>query len=105
MRKKLIVVSIGMITFILIFTYLSLNLKNVSSGYEMQELVLYREKMTAEIAQLTSQKAQLLNLNRVEKEVIEKLGYQYPEADQFIKIYEPESGPAPEPGPGPTKKD
>ena len=96
MRKKFAWVLIGVITFILIFTYLSLNLKNVAFGYEMQELVLHREKLMEEIARLKSQKAQLLNLNRVEKKVIDQLGYQYPEPDQFIKVYEPEPGPGKE---------
>lgn len=79
---------VAVVTFLLIFTYLSLNLKTVDFGYEMQELVQYREKLKIEIDKLKAQKAILLNLDRVEKKVINQLGYQYPEPDQFIKVYE-----------------
>ncbi|NIN21837.1 MAG: hypothetical protein GTO66_33810 [Candidatus Aminicenantes bacterium] len=90
-EKTGVVVLIGVLTFILIFTYLSLNLKNIDFGYEMQEKMVYREKLREEIAKLKSHKAQLLNLKRVEKEVMEKLGYQYPQPDQFIKVFVSES--------------
>lgn len=79
---------VAVVTFLLIFTYLSLNLKTVDFGYEMQELVQYREKLKIEIDKLKAQKAILLNLERVEKKVINQLGYQYPEPDQFIKVFE-----------------
>jgi hypothetical protein len=36
---------------------------------------------------LQAEKASLLNLSNVEKEVTEKLGYQYPQPGQFIKVY------------------
>lgn len=90
-EKTGVVVLIGVVTFILIFTYLSLNLKNIDFGYEMQEKIVYREKLREEIAELKSHKAQLLNLKRVEKEVMEKLGYQYPQPEQFIKVFVSES--------------
>ncbi len=83
-----VIVFIAVVTFILIFTYLSLNLKTVDFGYEMQELVEYRRKLMVDIDKLRAQKAILLNLERVEKKVIKELGYQYPEPDQFIKVFE-----------------
>jgi cell division protein FtsL len=42
--------------------------------------------MHAEIDRLRAQKASLLNLERLEKIAMEKLGYQYPEAGQIIKV-------------------
>jgi cell division protein FtsL len=79
---------IGMVAFILVFTYLSLNLKNIDFGYDIQKLVNNRKKLREEIDRLKSQKANLSNLKRVEQEVIQKLQYQYPEAAQFIKVFE-----------------
>jgi len=74
--------------FVLLFTYMSLNLKTIDFGYEMQELILKEGKLKEDIDKLRSEKARLLNLKRVEQLVIEKLGYQYPQPDQFIKVYE-----------------
>jgi len=53
----------------------------------MQELVDKEQKLQEEIAKLKSDKAQLLNLERVERIVTKELQYQYPEPDQFIKVY------------------
>ena len=79
------------IVFILLFTYLSLNLKTIDFGYEVQELTELRDQLQEEIDQLKSRKARLLNLERVEKVVIKKLGYQYPEPEQFIKVFDTEA--------------
>lgn len=81
-----ILVLITVVTFILLFTYLSLNLKNIDFGYEMQKLMEYERQLKEEIDKLKCAKARLLNLERVEKKVIAELGYQYPEPDQFIKV-------------------
>jgi len=83
-------VLLTMIVFILLFTYLSLNLKTIDFGYELQELIELRDQLQEEIDKLKSDKARLLSLERVEKEVTEKLGYQYPEPEQFIKVYDTE---------------
>jgi cell division protein FtsL len=83
-----VLLLLGVVTFILIFTYLSLNLKNIDFGYEMQDLIKHRKSLVTEIDRLKSQKAVLLSLERVEKKVIDELGYQYPEPDQFIKVFE-----------------
>ncbi|MGD2092551.1 MAG: cell division protein FtsL [Candidatus Aminicenantes bacterium] len=80
-------VLMTVIAFILLFTYLSLNLKTIDFGYELQELIELRDQLQEEIDQLKSHKARLLNLERVEKVVTEKLGYQYPEPEQFIKVF------------------
>ena len=81
-------VLVSIITFILIFGYLSLNLKNVDFGYEMQELSEREQELKEEINKLRAAKASLLNLERVEDIVINKLKYQYPEPEQFIKVFE-----------------
>ncbi|MCP5046852.1 MAG: hypothetical protein GY940_06750 [bacterium] len=83
-----VLVLVTVVGFILIFTYMSLNLKNIDFGYEMQELASKEKALKEEIDKLKSEKARLLNLKRVEKLVMEKLGYQYPQPDQFIKVYE-----------------
>ena len=83
-------VLITVIVFILLFTYLSLNLKTIDFGYELQELTELRDQLQEEIDKLKSDKARLLNLERVEKVVTEKLGYQYPEPEQFIKVFDTE---------------
>jgi cell division protein FtsL len=74
--------------FILLFTYLSLNLKTIDFGYEMQELLDNEQQLREEIDKLKSDKARLLNLERVERIVTQKLGYQYPDQGQFIKVFD-----------------
>ncbi len=81
-------VLVTIILFLLLFSYLSLNLKSVDFGYEMQELRQYEKQLKDEINQLRAQKASLLSLERVEDIVIHKLGYQYPEPEQLIKVVE-----------------
>ena len=92
--KKLptgLLVLVTVIVFILLFTYLSLNLKTIDFGYELQELMEVEKQLLEELDQLKSQKARLLNLERVEKVVIKELGYQYPSPDQFIKVFIPDN--------------
>ena len=74
--------------FAILFTYSSLNLKNVDLGYQQHELLQQEKILRAEIDRLQAQKALLLNLERMEKIAMEKLGYQYPEPDQIIKVVE-----------------
>jgi cell division protein FtsL len=74
--------------FAVLFIYSSLNLKNVDLGYQQHELLQQEKKMRAEIDRLRAQKASLLSLDRMEKVAIEKLGYQYPEPGQVIKVVE-----------------
>jgi len=74
--------------FAVLFIYSSLNLKNVDLGYQQHELLQQEKKMRSEIDRLQAQKAMLLNLERMEKIAIEKLGYQYPEPEQIIKVVE-----------------
>ncbi len=81
-------VLVTFIALLLVFTYLSLNLKSVDFGYEMTELSGRERELQEEISWLKARKASLLNLERVEKIVIDKLGYQYPEPDQLIKVFE-----------------
>ncbi|UCH94002.1 MAG: cell division protein FtsL [Candidatus Aminicenantes bacterium] len=83
-----ILVLITVIAFTLLFTYLSLNLKTIDFGYELQELTEYEQQLQEEIDKLKSHKARLLNLERVEKIVTRRLGYQYPSPDQFIKVFD-----------------
>jgi cell division protein FtsL len=86
-----ILVLITLMGFTLLFTYLSLNLKTIDFGYEMQELLDREQQLKEEIDKLKSDKARLLNLERVERVVIRELGYRYPEPDQFIKVFEGEA--------------
>lgn len=79
---------VTVIAIILVFTYLSLNLKSVDFGYEIQELRQRERALKEEINQLKAEKASLLNLERVERIVIRQLGYQYPEPHQFLKVFE-----------------
>jgi cell division protein FtsL len=74
--------------FVVLFIYSSLNLKNVDLGYQQHELLQQEKKMRAEIDRLQAQKASLLNLERMEKIAMEKLGYQYPGPEQIIKVVE-----------------
>ncbi|MCJ7525612.1 MAG: hypothetical protein MUP71_10395 [Candidatus Aminicenantes bacterium] len=74
--------------FLVLFIYSSLNLKNVDLGYRQHELLLAEKTLRLEIDSLQARRAELLNLERMEKIVVEKLGYQYPEAGQIIKVIE-----------------
>jgi len=74
--------------FAILFIYSGLNLKNVDLGYQQHDLLQQEKKMRAEIDRLQAQKASLLNLERMERIAREKLGYQYPEAGQIIKVFE-----------------
>lgn len=85
---KALWLPVSIAAFILIFCYLSLNLKNIDFGYEMQELAEEETVLEEQINKLKAEKASLLNLERVESIVINKLNYQYPEPDQFIKVFD-----------------
>jgi cell division protein FtsL len=74
--------------FAVLFIYSSLNLKNVDLGYLQHELLQQEKRLRAEIDQLQAQRASLLNLERMEKIAMEKLGYQYPQPGQVIKVVE-----------------
>jgi hypothetical protein len=74
--------------FFILFIYSGLNLKNVDLGYQQHELLLAEKKLRLEIDSLQARRAQLLNLERMEKIVMEKLGYQYPQPGQIIKVIE-----------------
>jgi len=74
--------------FLVLFIYSSLNLKNVDLGYQQHELLLAEKNLRLEIDALRARKAELLNLERMEKVAREELGYQYPEAGQIIKVVE-----------------
>ncbi len=74
--------------FLLLFFYSSLNLKNIDYGYEMQELLARETALREEIDKLSAERASLLNLQRVEAVAIGRLGYQYPESSQIIKVFE-----------------
>lgn len=86
--SNMIWLLVSAIAFILVFTYLSMNLKSIDSGYEMQELLDKERELQEEIIKLQAEKASLLNLDRVETIMTLKLGYQYPQPDQFIKVVE-----------------
>jgi hypothetical protein len=83
-----IFILIAFMVFILLFTYSSLNLKNIDYGYRMQKLIQQQKTLMEEIDKLRAAKAQLLTLDRIEQVVMNKLGYRYPKSEQFIKIFE-----------------
>lgn len=83
---KLIALT-ALILFTLLFTYSSLNLRNTDYGYEKQRLVNKKRGLKEAIDILSAKKAMLLDLGRVEKIVVQKLGYNYPEKGQIIKVY------------------
>jgi len=72
--------------FFVLFIYSSLNLKNIDYGYRLQELLDREKKLVEEIDRLRAEKSKLLNLARIEKIVIEQLGYQYPQNGQILKV-------------------
>jgi cell division protein FtsL len=74
--------------FFILFIYSSLNLKHVDLGYRQHELLLTEKKLRLDIDSLQALRAGLLNLERMETIAMEKLGYQYPEAGQVIKVVE-----------------
>jgi len=89
-NKKRIIVLVFIIILVVLFIYLNLNIKNINYGYEIQRLVEQKKKLTEEVDILKAKKSKLLNLKRVEKTVVSKLGYVYPSRDQIIKVYEDE---------------
>lgn len=79
---------VTLLAVVILFGYLTMNLKTVDYGYEMQELRQQQRRLKEDINRLKAQKASLMNLDQVEKRVIDDLGYRYPESHQFIKVYE-----------------
>lgn len=72
--------------FVVLFIYSSLNLKNVDLGYRQHELLLAEQRLRLEIDSLQARKAELLNLERMERIARKELGYQYPQAGQIIQV-------------------
>ncbi len=83
---KLIALT-AFVLFTLLFTYSSLNLRNTDYGYEKQRLKNRKKELKETIDLLSAKKAILLDLGRVERIVVQKLGYDYPKKGQIIKIY------------------
>jgi len=76
---------------IVLFIYSNLNIKTINYGYELQKLVDEKKELAEEVDLLKAKKSKLLNLKRVEKTVVSKLGYVYPTREQIIKVYENEN--------------
>ena len=91
MRKKSnygkLIALTAFVLFTLLFTYSSLNLRNTDYGYEKQRLKNKKKELKETIDLLSAKKAILLDLGRVERIVVQKLGYDYPKKGQIIKIY------------------
>ena len=91
MRKKSnygkLIALTAFVLFTLLFTYSSLNLRNTDYGYEKQRLKNKKRELRETIDLLSAKKAILLELGRVERIVVQKLGYDYPEKGQIIKVY------------------
>jgi cell division protein FtsL len=79
-------VILVIIIFLIIFTYLSMNLKSRHHGYEIENLTMRQSKLKNEIDKLLVKKERLLNLERVERIVINELHYQVPVPEQILKV-------------------
>ncbi len=75
------------VLFTLLFTYSTLNLRNTDYGYDKQRLVNKKRRLKEEIDILSAKKAMLLDLERVEKIVRNRLGFDYPRKGQVLKVY------------------
>jgi cell division protein FtsL len=75
------------VIFLLLVLYLNLNLTSINYGYQLQRLRNERDAVKEEIDQLLARKASLLSLQRVEDVVTRQLKYQYPQGDQYIKVF------------------
>jgi len=91
MRKKSnygkLIALTAFVLFTLLFTYSSLNLRNTDYGYEKQRLKNRKKELREAIDLLSAKRAILLDLGRVERIVVDKLGYDYPVKGQIIKVY------------------
>ena len=91
MRKKSnygkLIALTAFVLFTLLFTYSSLNLRNTDYGYEKQRLKNKKRDLKETIDLLSAKKAILLELGRVERIVVQKLGYDYPKKGQIVKVY------------------
>ena len=81
-------IFVGLLLFAALFIYSSLNLKNIDYGYKKQDLLQHERDLREEIDRLQAEKSKLLNLERVERIAIDKLGFQYPDSTQIIPIPE-----------------
>lgn len=92
MKKKKssgwLLIWVVLVVFVLLFTFSSLNLKNIEYGYNLQDLKKQVKQLEEEIDKLEAEKASLMSLPVIEKTVMNKLGYQYPEPHQIIKVFE-----------------
>lgn len=84
-KAFLLLILTGLLIFIVLFAYSSLNLKNIDYGYRLQELNQKERRLREEIDRLKAEKAKLFNLERVERIAREKLGYEYPQSGQVIQ--------------------
>lgn len=80
--------GVMLVSFAVLFVYSSLNLKNIDFGYRLQELKQQEKKLNEELGRLKAEKSSLLKLERVERIVRNRLGYQYPAPEQLIKVFE-----------------
>ncbi|MDY0297583.1 MAG: hypothetical protein RB296_09730 [Acidobacteriota bacterium] len=71
--------------FILLFTYSSLNLKNIDYGYKMQALTQQVEALEIEIDKLRAERAFMVSLERVDRLARSRLDLAPPTADQVIR--------------------
>jgi hypothetical protein len=87
-RSALRLAVLAFFIFLVLFIYSGLNLMNVDLGYRQHELLLAEGRLRQEIDSLLARKAGLLSLERAERVAREELGYQFPQADQIVKVVE-----------------
>lgn len=78
---------VGFMVFVLLFTYSSLNLKNIDFGYKMQALKQEADSLRIEIDKLRARRAFLNNLERVDSVARRQLDLAPPREDQLIRVY------------------
>jgi len=84
-RNAAVAVFVTFMLFVLLFTYSSLNLKNIDFGYKMQALKQQVEVLQIEIDKLRAERAFLVSLDRVDRLARSRLGLAPPSQDQVIR--------------------
>jgi len=86
-RTAAVAVFVTFMLFVLLFTYSSLNLKNIDYGYKMQALKQKVETLRIEIDKLAAERAFLVSLDRVDRLARTRLGLEPPRQDQVIRAF------------------
>lgn len=86
-RTAAVAVFVTFMLFLLLFTYSSLNLKNIDYGYKMQALKEQVDTLQIEIDKLEAERAFLVSLERVDHLARTRLGLAPPSREQVIRAF------------------